>query len=33
MKNQFDEVKIFKNIDEKEILYREEGERIKNENK
>ncbi len=33
MKNQFDEIKILKNIDEKEVLYKEKEERVRNENK
>jgi len=33
MKNQFDEIKILKNIDEREVLYKEKEERVRNENK
>lgn len=33
MKNQFDEIKILKNIDETEVLYKEKEERVRNENK
>ncbi len=31
MKNQFDDIVLFKNIDQKEILYKEKGEKNENE--